>query len=66
MEDGVRVHFEVSFEPIFTAIKTGEVRNVLEQELRARASDIITFIARPNTLYLEVRTFVFFFFNLNN
>ncbi|KAJ0180464.1 hypothetical protein K1T71_003868 [Dendrolimus kikuchii] len=35
VEDGMRVHFEVSFEPIFTAVNTAEVTTVLTRELEA-------------------------------
>lgn len=51
--EGTRVHFEVSFEPIFTAVGTAEVTAVLARGLTAPAflSDITPL---PDTLHIEV------------
>lgn len=52
VEDGERVHFEVSFEPIFTAVTTSEVAAVLSRELAAPAH--LPLAALPETLHIEV------------
>ncbi|KAL0893812.1 hypothetical protein ABMA27_013941 [Loxostege sticticalis] len=51
VEDGERVHFEVSFEPIFTAVTTSEVAAVLSRELAAPAH--LPLAALPETLHIE-------------
>lgn len=51
-EEGERVHFEVSFEPIFTAVTTSEVAAVLARDLAAQKHFNIT--ALPDTLHIEV------------
>lgn len=53
-EEGVRVHFEVSFEPVFTAVSTGEVRDVLQRELEASTPRLIIFPSLPDSLHIEV------------
>lgn len=57
-EEGVRVHFEVSFEPIFTAVTTAEVREVLDKELRATNPVIIRLGFLPETLFIEESTVI--------
>lgn len=49
----MRVHFEVSFEPIFTAVTTNEVRAVLTRELAA-PTFLHNITAIPETLHIEV------------
>ncbi|XP_026757958.2 atrial natriuretic peptide-converting enzyme [Galleria mellonella] len=51
-EDGTRVHFEVSFEPIFTAVSTSEVSTVLAREIKAPAGYLNVTIL-PDTLHIE-------------
>ncbi|XP_041977269.1 atrial natriuretic peptide-converting enzyme [Aricia agestis] len=51
VEQGTRVHFEVSFEPIFTAVSTAEVTAVLAREILAPPFSDIG--ALPHTLYIE-------------
>ncbi|XP_053625313.1 atrial natriuretic peptide-converting enzyme isoform X2 [Plodia interpunctella] len=51
-EDGMRVHFEMSFEPIFTAVSTSEVRAVLAREL-ASPDYLRNVTALPDTLLVE-------------
>lgn len=58
VEEGTRVHFEVMFEPIFTAVSTGEVTNVMVRELSIPTvffSDVTTL---PETLHIEVSTYL--------
>ncbi|RVE50116.1 hypothetical protein evm_005322 [Chilo suppressalis] len=51
-EKGDRVHFEVSFEPIFTAVATNDVSSILERELSTpRFFTNLTVL--PETLHLE-------------
>lgn len=53
-EDGMRVHFEVTFEPIFTAVNTAEVTSVLAQEFEAPI--YLTHLKTlPGSLHIEVR-----------
>lgn len=58
VEDGERVHFEVSFEPIFTAVTTSEVAAVLSRELAAPAH--LPLAALPETLHIEVNNKISF------
>ncbi|KAM3963433.1 atrial natriuretic peptide-converting enzyme [Aphomia sociella] len=51
-EDGTRVHFEVSFEPIFTAVSTGEVTTVLAREISASAG-YLNVTVLLDTLHIE-------------
>ncbi|CAG9783675.1 unnamed protein product [Diatraea saccharalis] len=52
VEKGERVHFEVSFEPIFTAVATSEVASILEHELSSpRFFNNINIF--PETLHIE-------------
>lgn len=53
-EDGVRVHFEVSFEPIFTSVSTSEVTAVLARELALPAIYFSNLTAILDTLHIEV------------
>lgn len=52
--EGTRVHFEVMFEPIFTAVTTGEVINVLSRELTIPTVFFNEVTALPETLHIEV------------
>ncbi|CAG5012853.1 unnamed protein product [Parnassius apollo] len=52
-EEGDRVHFEVSFEPIFTAVSTAEVVAVMEHELKAPTAYFKTISTHPETLQIE-------------
>lgn len=52
-EEGIRVHFEVSFEPIFTAVGTAEVVAVLSHELY-EPTYLGNLTALPETLHIEV------------
>ncbi|XP_060810900.1 atrial natriuretic peptide-converting enzyme isoform X2 [Amyelois transitella] len=52
LEKGIRVHFEMSFEPIFTAVTTSEVRAVLTRELTSPAH-LRNVAALVETLQLE-------------
>lgn len=55
-DDGVRVHFELSFEPIFTAVSTTEVTAVLTRELESPTVYLDYVTALPETLHIEVTT----------
>ncbi|GBP59203.1 Atrial natriuretic peptide-converting enzyme [Eumeta japonica] len=61
---GDRAHFEVSFEPIFTAVSTAEVREVLQRALAATADGaaappaLHNITALPDTLHLEENTVI--------
>ncbi|CAK1552115.1 unnamed protein product [Leptosia nina] len=50
-DEGTRLHFEVSFEPIFTAVTTAEVRGVMEQALLTPY--FTSFEVVPETLHIE-------------
>ncbi|XP_021189618.3 atrial natriuretic peptide-converting enzyme [Helicoverpa armigera] len=52
-EEGIRVHFEVSFEPIFTAVSTAEVTAVLARELAAPTTHLSKITTLPETLHIE-------------
>lgn len=52
VSEGTRVHFEVSFEPIFTAVSTPDVAAVLERELETPFFLNIGVLAE--TLHIEV------------
>ncbi|CAB3242080.1 unnamed protein product [Arctia plantaginis] len=52
-EEGIRVHFEVSFEPIFTAVSTSEVTAVLARALHTPTDHFKTIIVLPETLHIE-------------
>ncbi|XP_063531173.1 atrial natriuretic peptide-converting enzyme isoform X1 [Cydia strobilella] len=56
-EEGTRVHFEVSFEPIFTAVSTGEVVAVLARELNA-PTGYFNVTVLPDTLHIEESTVI--------
>ncbi|CAG9585558.1 unnamed protein product [Danaus chrysippus] len=51
VSEGTRVHFEVSFEPIFTAVSTPEVAAVIERELETPFFQNIGVLAE--TLHIE-------------
>lgn len=51
-EKGTRVHFEVSFEPIFTAVSTAEVSAVMTRDILTPFFQNIGAI--PATLHIEV------------
>ncbi|XP_072943335.1 atrial natriuretic peptide-converting enzyme [Epargyreus clarus] len=53
VDEGTRVHFEVSFEPIFTAVSTGEVTAVLAKELRTPTDSFKYMEVLPETLHIE-------------
>lgn len=52
-EKGIRLHFEVSFEPIFTAVTTADVTAVLTRALAAPTNYLGTITALPETLHIE-------------
>ncbi|XP_068629335.1 atrial natriuretic peptide-converting enzyme [Battus philenor] len=52
-ERGERVHFEVSFEPIFTAVSTADVIAVLDRELRAPNTYFKIINILYDTLHIE-------------
>ncbi|XP_026742483.1 atrial natriuretic peptide-converting enzyme [Trichoplusia ni] len=52
-EEGIRVHFEVSFEPIFTAVSTAEVTAVLARELAEPTVHLNDLTTLPETLHIE-------------
>lgn len=52
--DGIRIHFEVSFEPIFTAVTTSEVTAVLARELTSPTTYFSRYTTYPETLHIEV------------
>lgn len=58
VEEGTRVHFEVSFEPIFTAVSTSEVTNVLALELADPTAYFDHFTTLPDTLHIEVWVYI--------
>ncbi|KAL4702504.1 hypothetical protein ACJJTC_001389 [Scirpophaga incertulas] len=51
-EEGEKVHFEVSFEPIFTAVNTAEVAAIIARELTAPRY-LVNVTIVPDTLYIE-------------
>ncbi|KAJ2952813.1 hypothetical protein O0L34_g7177 [Tuta absoluta] len=51
-EDDVRVHFEVSFEPIFTSVSTSEVAEVLTREMASPLMFLDLDIV-PDSLHIE-------------
>ncbi|XP_012544680.3 atrial natriuretic peptide-converting enzyme [Bombyx mori] len=51
--DGIRIHFEVSFEPIFTAVTTSEVTAVLARELTSPTTYFSRYTTYPETLHIE-------------
>ncbi|XP_045785110.1 atrial natriuretic peptide-converting enzyme isoform X1 [Maniola jurtina] len=51
VEKGTRIHFEVSFEPIFTGVTTAEVSTVLTRELQAPYFQRLGVL--PATLHIE-------------
>ncbi|XP_011548468.3 atrial natriuretic peptide-converting enzyme [Plutella xylostella] len=58
-EEGTRVHFEVSFEPIFTSVGTGEVAAALSHELHApTAPALLRLQLLPETLHIEENTVI--------
>lgn len=61
-EEGIRVHFEVSFEPIFTAVSTAEVTAVLARELAEPTVHLNDLTTLPETLHIEVSS-TFYVFN---
>ncbi|KAF9410977.1 hypothetical protein HW555_010109, partial [Spodoptera exigua] len=52
-EEGMRVHFEVSFEPIFTAVSTAEVTAVLARALTEPTAYFSKITTLPETLHIE-------------
>lgn len=56
-EEGTRVHFEVSFEPIFTAVSTAEVTAVMTRELLTPYFQGLGVL--PETLHIEVKIVLF-------
>ncbi|XP_050672750.1 atrial natriuretic peptide-converting enzyme-like [Leptidea sinapis] len=50
-DDGTRVHFEVSFEPIFTAVSTTDVKSVMQRAILAPYFAAAG--AQPDTLQIE-------------
>ncbi|KAG6449549.1 hypothetical protein O3G_MSEX006112 [Manduca sexta] len=52
-KDGIRVHFEVSFEPIFTAVSTAEVIEVLAKDLTTPSGSFNNYNVYPDTLHIE-------------
>ncbi|XP_049867168.1 atrial natriuretic peptide-converting enzyme [Pectinophora gossypiella] len=52
-DDGDRVHFEVSFEPIFTAVSTSEVAAVISRELSQPTVYLDSLNLLPESLHLE-------------
>ncbi|XP_014358510.2 atrial natriuretic peptide-converting enzyme isoform X1 [Papilio machaon] len=52
-DEGERVHFEVSFEPIFTAVGTPDVTDVMDRQLRSPTGYFSTITVLPDTLHIE-------------
>ncbi|KAI8435098.1 hypothetical protein MSG28_003492 [Choristoneura fumiferana] len=56
-EEDTRVHFEVSFEPIFTAVTTAEVAGVLTRSMATPGSYFNTTLV-PDSLHIEESTVI--------
>ncbi|CAH2074127.1 unnamed protein product, partial [Iphiclides podalirius] len=52
-DDGERVHFEVSFEPIFTAVSTTDVVAIMARELKSPTTYLKSITTLPETLHIE-------------